>query len=130
MIPDWETNHLFLSDRLEAEEPSLFASLRSALAGVPIETIPGTADIWCRDYMPVQVTQDRFCQFVYAPDYLRGFEGLITSPEACRLPFMHDYHQEPIVLDGGNVVASRSKVILTDKVYKENSSIDRLRLGQ
>ena len=28
MIPDWDTNHLFLSDRLEADEPALFAGLR------------------------------------------------------------------------------------------------------
>ena len=26
----------------------------------------------------------------------------------------------PIVLDGGNVVSSRTKAILTDKIYKEN----------
>ena len=41
---------------------------------------------------------------------------------------MDDYRQEPIVLDGGNVVASRTKVILTDKVYKENPAIERPRL--
>jgi agmatine deiminase len=41
---------------------------------------------------------------------------------------MEQYHAEPIVLDGGNVVASRTKVILTDKIYKENSSIERPRL--
>ena len=62
----------------------------SALNGVPIEVIPGTADIWCRDYMPIQLDQDRFCQFVYAPDYLRGYEHLITPPEKCRLPFMNE----------------------------------------
>lgn len=33
-------------------------------------------------------------------------------------------------LDGGNVVASRSKVILTDKVYKENPFIERPQLRQ
>ena len=53
-----------------------------------------------------------------------------SSRRRCRLPFMHDYRQEPIVLDGGNVVASRNKVILTDKVYKENPSIERPRLRQ
>jgi agmatine deiminase len=95
---------------------------------VPIEIIAGTADIWCRDYMPIQLGQDRFCQFVYAPNYLRGHEELITPPEKCRLPFMLDCRQEPLVLDGGNVVASRTKVILTEKVYKENPGIERPRL--
>jgi agmatine deiminase len=130
MIPDWDTDHLFLSDRLGNEQPALFASLRSVLKDVPIDIIPGTADIWCRDFMPVQLDENTFCQFVYAPDYLRGFEHLVTPPENCRLPLMKNYRQEPIVLDGGNVVASRTKVILTDKIYKENPTIARSRLRQ
>src|SRR5688500_14044196 len=120
MIAERDTDTVFVSDRLEATEPGLLARLRSALDGVPIGIIPGTADLWCRDYMPVQVSEGSFCQFVYAPDYLRGFEHLVTLPDQCRLSFMKDYQKEPIVLDGGNVVASRSKVILTDKIYKEN----------
>lgn len=128
MIAEWDTNHLFVSDRLEGDDPALFASLRSVLKGVTIEIIPGTSDIWCRDYMPIQLTQNRFFQFVYAPDYLRGHGHLITPPEQCRLPFMDDYRQQPIVLDGGNVVASATKAVLTEKVYKENPGIERPRL--
>jgi agmatine/peptidylarginine deiminase len=130
MIPDWETNHLFLSDRLANEEPALSSSLRSVLQGVPIDSIPGTADIWCRDFMPVQLDENTFCQFEYAPDYLRGYEHRVTPPEKCRLPFMTSYRREPLVLDGGNLVASRTKVILTDKVYKENPTITPPRLRQ
>lgn len=125
MIPDWLTTHLFLADRLAEVEPRLHADLLAVLHGVPISLIAGTADIWCRDYMPVQTEVDAFCQFVYRPDYLRGHEQLITPPETCRLPFMTNYRTEAIVLDGGNVVASRTKVILTDKVYKENPGIPR-----
>lgn len=128
MIPDWETNRLFLSDRLGIRFPALVANLRSLLKGVSIEIIPGTSDIWCRDYMSIQIDEGKFCQFVYSPDYLLGHERLITPAENCRLPFMEDYRQEEINLDGGNVVASRTKVILTDKVYTENPSIARRRL--
>lgn len=128
MIPDWETNHLLLSDRLENEFPALVASLRSVMTGLTIDIIPGTSDIWCRDYMPIQINGDRFCQFRYTPDYLREYQHLITPPDRCRLPFMQDYRQEPIVLDGGNVLASRTRVILTEKIYKENPSIERSRL--
>ncbi len=128
MIADWETNRLFLSDRLEEHCPALFASLRSVLTGVTIDIIPGTSDIWCRDFMPVQLDDKSFCQFVYDPGYLKHDQHLITPSDRCRLPFMQDYRQEPIVLDGGNVVASRTRVILTDKVYKENPTIERPRL--
>lgn len=128
MIPDWETNQLFISDRLETKFPDLVFSLRAALAGSTIITIPGTSGIWCRDYMPIQLDERCFCKFVYTPDYLSGYEYSVTPPDKCRLPFMQDYRQVPIVLDGGNVVASRSKVILTEKVYKENPSINRPQL--
>jgi agmatine deiminase len=130
MIPDWATTHLFFSDRLESEHPALLSSLRTVLRGVPTRIIANTRDIWCRDYMPVQVDEDSFCQFAYRPDYLQGHEHLITPPEACRLPFMQNYRREEIVLDGGNVVASRTKVILTEKVFKENPAIERSRLRQ
>jgi agmatine deiminase len=129
MIPEWETNYLFLSDRLEKHFPTLFANLCSLLNCVSIEIIPDTSDIWCRDYMPIQIEEGLFCRFVYSPDYLLGHEHLITPAEKCRLSFMEDYRQEEIILDGGNVVASRTKVILTDKVYAENPSITRRRLA-
>lgn len=128
MIAEWDADTLFVSDLLETKEPGLLAALRSFLGGIPVEVIPGTADIWCRDYMPVQIDEDRFRQFVYAPDYLRDHPHLVTPPHRCRLPFMADYRREPVVLDGGNVVASRTKVIMTEKVYKENPGIERPRL--
>lgn len=128
MIPDWETTHLFVSDRLENEFPALLSSLRTSLEGAAIDIIPGTFDIWCRDYMPIQLDEGRFCQFMYAPDYLRGFEHLVTPPKQCRMPFMENVMQDSIILDGGNVVAARMKVILTEKVYRENSTIERSRL--
>ena len=53
-------------------------------------------------------------------DFSVAAEPGLTPPEKCLLPFMKKFHQEPIVLDVGNVVASRKKVILTDKIYNEN----------
>lgn len=79
MIAEWETKTLFVSDLLEEREPALVASLQSALEGVPIDFIPGTADIWCRDYMPIQLDQDHFCQFVYAPDWIRFLIVCLSS---------------------------------------------------
>lgn len=78
MIAEWDTNRLLLSDRFKTVDPQLFASLRFALQDTNIEIIPGTSDIWCRDYTPVQLSDNSFCQFTYRPDYLKGFEHLIT----------------------------------------------------
>ncbi len=45
--------------------------------------LPGTRDIWCRDYMPVQVEKDRFIEYRYDPDYLlnlkTGHQRLIPT---------------------------------------------------
>jgi agmatine deiminase len=130
VIADWDTNTLFLSDLLETRYPDLVARLRSVVIpnGVPIEIIPSTCDIWCRDFMPIQLDENRFCKFVYKPDYLnrKRYRDLITPADRCRLPFMANYHSDPIKLDGGNVVASRTRVILTNKVFKENSAFDAI----
>jgi hypothetical protein len=91
-----DADRLFLSDLLETDEPALFASLRSVLQGVPTDIIRGTHDIWCRDFMPFQLDEDTFCQFVYDPDYLLGFGHLVTPPENCRLPFMQDCRRERV----------------------------------
>ena len=34
--------------------------------------LQGTKDIWAVDYMPVQIQDDEFVQFVYNPDYLQS----------------------------------------------------------
>jgi agmatine deiminase len=126
MTPDWDATHLFLADRLQVDEPALFAGLMSLFPTTQV--VVGTHDIWCRDFMPVETGPGKFRQFDYHPEYLRGYEDCITPPETCRLPFMTDYRQVPIVLEGGNVVASRGRVLLTDKIFKANAGIERPRL--
>lgn len=122
MIPDWETNAVYFSDLLQGRHPKLWAVLSAKLqqAGIPCHVIRGTHDIWCRDCMPIQVDGSTFCQFVYSPDYLRGYEDLITPAATCRLANMKDYNTVPLVVDGGNALAGRGRVIFTDKIYREN----------
>jgi agmatine deiminase len=124
MIADHETNVVFVADTLERRFPAVYGGLKTILSehGILFRTIPGTRDVWCRDYMPVQVAEDRFVQFRYAPDYLTGkyrhlrADGLIGAG----LPFMRNCELSEIVLDGGNLVKWSNKVILTDKILKEN----------
>ncbi len=124
MIADHDTNVVFVADSLEGRFPDLFRGLKSILTdhGIPLRIIPGTRDIWCRDYMPIQVAEDRFVQFRYEPDYLRGkyrhlrLDGKIGPT----LPWVKNCVQCDIVLDGGNVVKWTNKVIMTEKVFVEN----------
>ena len=128
MIPDSQTNKVYFSDLLPKRFPALVADLTRHLerAGVAIGYIQGTRDIWCRDYMPVQVDVGRFVQFRYQPDYLRDDADSITPPEVCRrIPEIEHCVESDIVLDGGNVVHWADKAIMTDKIYRENPGYRR-----
>jgi agmatine/peptidylarginine deiminase len=92
--------------------------------GKPYHLLDKTKDIWARDYMPIQVTRDRFVEFRYDPDYLQGTgkerREIKTYPDiVCDYLGLKTIKTD-IILDGGNVVKSDNTVILTDKVVKEN----------
>ena len=123
MIPDWETNAVVFAASLPGEFPTLWGRLESALEGngVRPRLVEGTKDVWVRDFLPVQADHDRFVKFRFAPAYLRGFEHLLTGEEICqRIPFLGRPQFAAIRLDGGNLVASRSLAVLTERVYRDN----------
>jgi agmatine deiminase len=128
MIPDADTNVVYISDRLAIDHPQIEHDLRSIL-GDPLHTIPGTKDIWCRDYMPVQLDASRYVQFRYRPDYLVGYEHLQTD-DAASLLELPNCARSDLVIDGGNVVHHCRTAIVTDKIYKENLGIDRQQLRE
>lgn len=123
MTADWQTDRVYFSALLPARYPGLWARLARVLdaAGVPHRLLPGTRDIWARDFMPVQVAAGRFVRFRYRPDYLAGHVDLIT-PDAVRraLPLRGRVRNCSINLDGGNIVAGESRAIMTNKVYRAN----------
>ena len=59
------TDEVYISGLLATRHPPLYVDLRAKLdaVGITLREIPGTRDIWCRDYMPVPVGQGRFVQF-------------------------------------------------------------------
>lgn len=124
MIADHETNVVFVAETLERRYPDVHVGLRTILGrhGIPLRVIPGTKAIWCRDYMPIQVAEDRFVQFRYAPDYLDGrYKYLRADGEiGPTLPVATNCVKSEIVLDGGNVVGWTDKAIVCDKVFAEN----------
>jgi agmatine deiminase len=133
MIPAWQTDLVYFSDLLPARCPDLWQGLVRVLdeAGVEYRLLGGTRDIWARDYMPVQVAEGDFVLFRYEPSYLDDDEEPVTPDEARRaVPPGTSLRLSDINLDGGNVVASSTRVILTSQVYWENPEYDRLPLRQ
>lgn len=100
--------------------------------GIDYRMIEGTNDYWCRDYMPVHVSDGRYVGYVYRPDYLWDFKTMhkyITPQEDAMANLSLKLSDKmEIILDGGNYVRCGNKVILTDKVFFENPDWRPVRL--
>ncbi|MCR5453475.1 MAG: agmatine deiminase family protein, partial [Bacteroidales bacterium] len=132
MITDNLTNTVFLSYYLEKECPMLYKNLVRVIKanGVSCRTLHYTNDFWCRDYMPIQVSEKRFVYYKYTPDYLRkkkSYAKYITDPKkVTNVSFPHDaeFVDLDLVIDGGNVVKCGNKIVMTEKVFTENKDKD------
>ena len=76
-ITDNRTDKVYISSLLNTVRGTLDKEIRSKLkedilkyGGSNGSLLLNTRDVWVRDYMPVQVSKDRFIQFRYEPDYL------------------------------------------------------------
>jgi agmatine deiminase len=79
--------------------------------------------------MPIQIGLGRHAQFIYNPDYLAGYEHLITRPGDIQpITEIERCLQSEIVLDGGNVVGTSRRIIVTEKVFRENPASQRKHL--
>ena len=115
MITDNHTNTVFFSDLLPKKCPTLNQHIAQVLEanGIPFAYLIETKDIWCRDFMPIQIAEDGFVSYKYTPNYLQDKTGLRlqTNPEAvlqARQNHLTQVLQNAVkvdlVLDGGNVV--------------------------
>jgi len=124
-----KTTTLYLANSLPSKLPNFFRKFEQILKenNLVFELIPCTKDIWARDYMPVQVSANRLVQFVYNPDYLqpKKYRSTISDVNTiCNKMGLYPVKSN-IVLDGGNVIRLRNKVIMTDKIFNENPSISK-----
>ena len=132
MIPDSLTNFLYLADCLPKKYPTFFKSFEELLNECKIDfaLIPHTKDVWAVDYMPIQIAGNKFVQFTYNPSYLQFKKWLptISDVDAICAAMVLPTLKTDIVLDGGNVVRSAHKAIMTDRIFKENPQPKRKEL--
>jgi agmatine deiminase len=124
-VIDAETNFIYLADALRERFPHFHSNFIRLLEEfeVPVGHIESTVNVWAVDYMPIQISKEKFVQFIYKPDYLRSSKKwLDTIPDVNAICLRVDIKtvKSKIVLDGGNVVPWNDKVILCEKVFKEN----------
>ncbi len=138
-IYDWDTNFVYISDKLKEFFPKFHDRLIEKFSemGIRFGVLQDAKDIWCRDYMPVQVAEDKAVGFRYEPDYLKEkvpaydkIERLahLMANEVCtaqeevwrRNNIPLELCESSLVLDCGSVVICGHCVLLTDKIFKEN----------
>ncbi len=129
MIPDYGCNAVFFSEWLKKDYSDIYKGLARILNkhNVAYDIIPNTKDVWCRDYMPLQLDKERYLCYEYKPDYLmkngNNRKYITDSLNVCR-DMQLNIKETPLIMDGGNVVKVRNKAIMTEKVFVENPSID------
>lgn len=135
MITDQQTNFVYFSSILR-DNPRyqpFWIRLEKILVKkqIPYGFISGTRDIWCRDYMPIQISKDRFVQFKFFPDYYLHPDHIhkLTIPHETLVPHLIEKKQSRLIVDGGNIIRSSDQVVLTEKIFKANpySSVDGIR---
>ena len=123
---------VYMSALLAARYPASCKRLTDLLNkhNIPFAFLNGTKDIWCRDYMPVQIPGGKLIQFKYDPSYLRNSKYSDSRSDVRHVdkennisPFFSD-----INLDGGNVVMYGNKAIITDRIFSENPNWERERI--
>lgn len=124
---------IYLADSLPKNFPLFFSSFSKILEEEKInyQLLPNTKDIWCRDFMPIQVNENKMVQFIYNPDYLRKYKKwrkTISDVNIICETIQISPLKEEIVLDGGNVIRFKNKVIMCDKVFEENKNIPKKNL--
>ena len=137
MITDNQTNTVYFSDLLRKKCPILNRHISEALEAnsIPYAYLSETKDIWCRDFMPIQIAEDRFVSYRYTPNYLQDKSGLRLQTDTEKVLHAGEYHLEPLlknavtidlVMDGGNVVKCGDTIVMTEKVFFENKDKSRI----
>ena len=79
MITNYNTNKVYLAKGMSSEKyVAATGSLLGTLHNQKVHWgfLPLTASplhIWARDYMPIQVSKNKFVRFNYSPDYLKDY---------------------------------------------------------
>ena len=126
MITNFETNNVLIAKGLTTPQ---YADATRYLLDVfhrhktKWNFLSGTSSpfhIWASDYMPIQVSKDKFIRFNYSPDYLIDSPEYKPDTSAILSNLGFQVIDSDIIIDGGNVISCGDKVIMTDKIIREN----------
>lgn len=129
MIIEQKTNIVYFSSLLSKinKYKPFWDRLKLILSenNIDYKFIENTRDIWCRDYMPIQTNKNEFIQFTYFPDYYLTpkYISKLTIPTEVKADFNGNVKKSRLIIDGGNIVKSKTKIVVTEKILKENPNL-------
>jgi agmatine deiminase len=126
MIIDSQTNVVLFSSLLITKFPLIWEKIEALLKerDIDFHFIENTRNIWCRDYMPIQVDENQYVQFQYFPDYYLTPKHVkfLTIQDEMQYDIDIKIKKIDLIVDGGNIVKSRTKAIMTEKVLSDNKN--------
>lgn len=109
---------IYFSEWLKKDFPTLYTEIVTALDKHDAQhgLLPR------RDYMPIPLNSGRYLRYKYFPDYLNNSKKrkYITNPTQVSDSLGLSCVDSDIILDGGNVIRCGDKVVMIDKIFKEN----------
>lgn len=126
MINDKDTNLVYFSELLltDLRYSGTCNQIVSILESFDIkyDFLPDTKDIWVRDFMPIQISDNKFIEYIYDPDYLKTnkYRNTRSFPDKICETINVKTIKTDIILDGGNIIKSADCIIMTDKIFLEN----------
>lgn len=125
MLPESNTNFVYIADSLKVFFPGTYTRLTRLFAEMEIEwgEIPGTKDIWARDFMPIQTERNEFVMYRYWPDYCDNDKDrkFITDSHDCCRKLGLKCTEVSTLADGGNIMPCGDYYVMTTKVERTNT---------
>ena len=130
---DNDEQTVYMSELLKNKYPDTCKKLIGILDkyNVKYAFLKGTKDIWCRDYMPVQIESGKLIQFKYDPSYLKGEKWDNIRSDVSEIREKNDWlekytlQESDIKLDGGNVLICEGRAIISDRIFEENPNEEK-----
>ena len=109
MITNFETNKVFIPNGLIREDVTGCLIYFIHRHEIDWGILPGSSSplhIWARDYMPVQVSKDKYVRFCYTPDYLQ----VVLNTSLTHQPFFQNLAYKSSTLTS-SLMAATSLVV-------------------
>lgn len=120
---------IYLADSLELLHHKFYHYFTDELRNhsINFKIISETCDVWLRDFMPVK-SQTDFIWFNYFPSYLntKKYRPTITKHHQIQFTFEYPVRLSELNIDGGNCEYGNNSILLTDRIYNDNKTKNKL----